>query len=388
MRRAWLCLWIGCGLACSDAESPPNNASGLTAGTASVAAGIGGAAGVTLAGTGVVAGTNAMPDPTMQDAGPQDSGAAPTAGTGAQAGMVAAGTGAVAGQGGLPDAQVPEAGNGAAGTTGGAEPAQACQASQTGTPGRETVRLQHAGVSREYILYVPSSYSGDEPVPLVVYFHPLLTNSRTAETSSGFKELADREGFIVAFPEGQQSAAWNVGVCCTASRDVDDVGFARALVEQVKGEYCVDNKRVYASGFSMGGGMSHYLACEAADVFAAVAPGAFDLFEENDCTPARPITVISFRGTSDVIVPYEGGRKTSAPNGFVGVHTFEGAEGTFDHWAEINGCTGEATDEGGGCKTHSTCTDGVEVTLCTSSGGHEWPDPDRAWSTLERFSLP
>lgn len=265
---------------------------------------------------------------------------------------------------------------------------QTCSGSATGTPGRTTERLENAGVMRNYILYVPDSYTGDKPVPLVVYFHPLLTNAATAEGSSGFVELARKEGFIVAFPDAQESAAWNVGPCCTQSRDVDDVGFARAVVAQVQSKYCVDAKRVYAAGFSMGGGMSHYVACEAADVFAAAAPGAFDLLAENTCAPARPITVISFRSQSDTIVPYAGGEKQNAPNGFVGKHTFLGAVGTFERWAEIDGCTDEPVDEGGGCQTHKQCSEGVEVTLCTVPGGHTWPDPDRAWQTLSRFSLP
>ncbi|HKP60981.1 MAG TPA: PHB depolymerase family esterase, partial [Polyangiales bacterium] len=244
------------------------------------------------------------------------------------------------------------------------------------------------GVNRSYILRVPSSYKGDKPIPLVVYFHPLLTNAATAESGSGYTELGAKEGFIVAYPDAQESAAWNVGPCCTASRTVDDVGFTRALVKQVQGEYCVDAKRVYAAGFSMGGGMAHYVACEAADVFAASAPGAFDLLAENKCEPARPITVIAFRSESDAIVPYAGGPKTSAPNGFVGMHTFLGAVNTFKKWGEIDGCTGEPVMETGGCQTYKQCKEGVEVTLCTVPGGHTWPPADRSWQTLKRFTLP
>ena len=106
----------------------------------------------------------------------------------------------------------------------------------------------------------------------------------------------------MAFPSGltgPSGAAWNVGPCCVAN--VDDVAFTRALVAQISMTACIDPKRVYATGFSMGGGMAHYIACHAADVFAAVAPSAFDLLQENvgDCLPPRPITVISFRGSAD-----------------------------------------------------------------------------------------
>ena len=265
---------------------------------------------------------------------------------------------------------------------------QTCPASSTLKPGNTTIQIQNAGVMRSYILHVPSSYKGDKAVPLVLYFHPLLTDAATAQRSSGFTALSDKEGFIVAYPDGQESAAWNVGPCCTQSREVDDKGFARAVVKDLQSKLCVDSKRVYAAGFSMGAGMAHYLGCEAADVFAAIATGSFDLFKENTCKPARPISVISFRSMSDAIVPYEGGVKQSAPNGFQGVHTFLGAEGTFAKWSELDMCTDTPVDEGGGCKTHKACAQGVEVTLCTVGGGHTWPDAEKSWKTISRFTMP
>jgi polyhydroxybutyrate depolymerase len=85
-----------------------------------------------------------------------------------------------------------------------------------------------------------------------------------------------------------------------------------ARVAQVETTACIDTKRVYAVGFSMGGGMSHYIACHAADVFAAVVPQSFDLLKENEsgCTPTRPIPVLSFRGEQDMIAIYAGGYAT------------------------------------------------------------------------------
>jgi polyhydroxybutyrate depolymerase len=325
-------------------------------------------------GSRATAGTSATPTATAGRASPPvataGTGAAPAAGTGAP-------TTPAGGQGGPTTAG-----------TGSTEPTTPQSCTGTGRAGRSTVMIQHAGVMRSFILDVPSSYTGDEPVPLVLNFHPLLTSASTAEGSSGWVALSNQEGFIVAFPEGQESAAWNVGPCCTQSRDVDDVGFSRAVVAKIQSEYCVDAKRVYASGFSMGGGMAHYLACEAADVFAAVAPGHFDLLEENTCAPARPITVYSFRSESDAVVMYEGGVKQNAPNGFVGEHTFLGAEGTFKKWAEIDGCTGAPEMGEGGCQTYKQCTAGVQVTLCTVGGGHTWPDAARSWAGIKDYKLP
>ena len=116
---------------------------------------------------------------------------------------------------------------------------------------------------------------------------------------------------------------------------MDDVAFARALVSQVRDIACIDSSRVYAVGVLTGGGMAHYLGCHAADMFAAVSPASFDLLEENvdDCIPARPITIVSFRGTAEARVPYEGGPSSLVPGMPL---TFLGAQGTFEKWAEID----------------------------------------------------
>ena len=161
-------------------------------------------------------------------------------------------------------------------------------------PGDSMQTVQVGGVSRSYFLHVPSTYDGSKPVPLVVDFHAFTASGTPAmqqRNLSTYPDVADPEGVVMAFPSGltgPSGAAWNVGPCCVAN--VDDVAFTRALVAQVSTTACIDPKRVYATGFSMGGGMAHYLACHAADVFAAVAPSAFDLLQENvgDCLPPRP----------------------------------------------------------------------------------------------------
>jgi poly(3-hydroxybutyrate) depolymerase len=186
----------------------------------------------------------------------------------------------------------------------------------------------------------------------------------------------------------QERSAWNIGPCCTYDRNVDDVGFMRALVQRLQMDACIDGSRVYATGVSMGGGMSHYLACEAADTFAAVAPAAFDLLEENTCAPSRPISVLSSRGTSDSIVPFAGG-SSRPPNGVPTTIHFRGAQGTFEEWARINGCKGSPTKSYDACQSYTDCEGGVEVTLCTEEGGsHTYGDPERAWEMLSKYHRP
>ncbi|WP_437821374.1 alpha/beta hydrolase family esterase [Sorangium sp. So ce1078] len=244
--------------------------------------------------------------------------------------------------------------------------------------------------SRSYVLHVPAAYDGSKPVPLVVDFHPLGGSGPSERSGSPYPAQTDPEGVIMAFPSGQSGpsgGAWNVGPCCVA--DTDDVAFAKALVAQVQETACIDPKRIYAVGFSMGGGMSHYLACHAADVFAAVAPAAFDLLEENvgGCEPSRPISVFSFRGTSDPIVPYAGGYSSVVRGMPI---TFLGAKSTFEKWADINGCTGApSAEDAQGCSIYSNCRDGVEVALCTKQGGgHEPGNATVGWPALKRHTMP
>lgn len=259
---------------------------------------------------------------------------------------------------------------------------EACPAEAL-APGNTTRTLEIGGLQRNFIVHVPEGYTGTTRVPLVLDFHALGGSGSQEQSSSGYQRIADQEGFLIAFADGIDNA-WNIGPCCTNSREVDDLGFAKAMVESIAADGCVDPKRVYAVGFSMGGGMSHYLACNAADVFAAVAPAAFDLLipEEEPCAPSRPISVLAFRGTNDTTVPYAGGL---GPSGKI---TFMGAQDSFERWAELNGCAVPAASEGD-CSYYSECEGGVEVGLCVAQGGGHAPgDASVGWEFLSKFSLP
>lgn len=257
------------------------------------------------------------------------------------------------------------------------------------TSGDTNRSLQVNGVARTYVLHVPQAYDSRSPSPLVVDFHGIGLSGAAERTMSPYPATLDPAGVVMAFPDGVKGVAgtaWNVGPCCVTG--VDDVAFARAVVADVGQAVCIDRDRVYAVGVLTGGGMAHYVACHAADLFAAVAPAAFDLLAENvdDCLPQRAITEISFRGTDDPRVPYAGGASSLIPTMPV---TFLGAVGTFDTWAGIDGCTGAASlPDANGCARYSSCRDGVEVVLCTKQGGGDDPgDPTLAWPVLMRHPL-
>lgn len=402
---------LGAGLAgCSSSNPGTTQQPGTTAPTSAATAATPGAtatAGAGAAASTAVAGHAAGTQPGTAGSGTTTSATA-HAGMGAttpasssttsSAGSAAAasgGGGMVASTGQAGSTATAAAGSGTAGAAGsapsgeGVKPA-ACPASSTVKPGDFDLMISVGSTMRRYLMHVPAKYDGKTPMPMVIDWHPLTQTADYEKGASGYATLGDSEGFVTLFPDGIDNA-WNIGPCCTMSRMVDDLGFARALVEKMRSDGCIDMKRVYSVGYSMGGGMSHYLGCNAADIFAAISPAAFDLLEESEepCKPARPITEITFRGTADPIVPFMGGASTPPVAYPIDPIHFLGAQGTFKRWAELDMCTGDPEMGTGGCSTYKQCAAGVEVTLCIKQGGgHETGDPSVAWPELKKFSLP
>jgi len=385
-----------------DGPAGAGGAGGSDGGAGGIAANGGsmGHGGTGGSGSGGVVSTGGVGTGGVQGTGGTSPGSGGTGGTGATVssggttatgGTVGSGgtssTGGIIGTGGTP-------GTGGVVGTGGAivcpSPALA--------PGDTTVTMTVGGQSRAYILHVPSAYQGNTPVPLILDFHPIQGSDTGEEGASPFKAVTDPEGVITAYPQGlpgSMGAAWNVGPCCVAS--VDDVAFAKAIVADVESKACIDTKRIYAVGFSLGGGMSHYIACKAADVFAAVAPAAFDLLKgslpegnADDCDPARPIPVVSFRGTADTVAIYAGGLSTMVSGMPM---TFLGARACWEKWASINKCTDTpiyptASGSAFQCSYYRQCDGNVQVGVCINTGAHAYGDGTIGWNFLKQFTLP
>jgi polyhydroxybutyrate depolymerase len=241
------------------------------------------------------------------------------------------------------------------------------------------------GVARTFLVHAPPSYNGTTAVPVVLDFHGLSGNSNQQRNLSRWDDVADAEGFISVYPQGINNA-WNAGNCC-GNTGSDDVAFVRAIIQALAADACIDTRRVFASGCSNGGGMSYRLACEAADVIAAVAPVDFDCVlgqSCGNCAPARPITVVQFRGTADQAVAYEGA------GGFVG------AQQNLAIWGEINECTGApaSLQQNSACQGFSACGDSAQTVLCTVQGGTHCGSygsfmiPEVAWRVLQNEALP
>ncbi len=281
----------------------------------------------------------------------------------------AAGNGGMAGVAGTSGGSVTADAAGMAGSASVGGASGAGGASGCGSPppanGKRTVF--HGGRKRSYQLHVPKGYDPSQPTALVLNFHgrtlTALGEAAVAqEISSGLYAKGDAAGFIVVNPQGligNGEQTWDAGLCCAADQGRDDVGYVDAVIAQLKQELCIDDARIYATGISNGGFMSHRLACERANVFAAVAPvAAYNTMLA--CNPSRAIPMLSFNGTSDPLVSYGWSQSSNQA------------------WVARNGCnpTPTQTFEHGDshCSTYSGCKAGAEVVFCTvEGGGHTWP---------------
>jgi len=232
--------------------------------------------------------------------------------------------------------------------------------------------LLFGGKKRTFRVHVPPN-AGAAPLPVVLAFHGGGGSGDQAEGSFLFDAIADRERFVVVYPDGSGLVrTWNGGGCCGASAEdnVDDVGFVRALLGKVDGALCVDDRRVFATGMSNGGILSHRLGCELSDRIAAIAPVAGTI-AVTACTPARPVPVMHVHGDGDAHVPFNGGTGCGASS-----FAFTSVAATLDGWRSRNGCAA-TTDvvfaQGDGtCVGNRGCA--ADVILCTvRGGGHSWP---------------
>jgi polyhydroxybutyrate depolymerase len=244
---------------------------------------------------------------------------------------------------------------------------QGCTSPSLTAGENQTVTIEHDGQQRQYLLYVPSSVDPEKPSPLILDWHGWIACAGTQRSLSNGDAIAYQRRTIVAFPEGLPDSGglqvFNGGVCCIDLTDLtpppDDVGFGRAIVADVASKICVDKQRVYSTGHSNGGSMSEYNACQAADLYSAVAPVSALSELQTDCNPSRPVSFISFNGTDDPLASYEMSQKSVA------------------EWVKRDGCTGEPEREmynASYCDTWSNCDEGVVVKACTVTGmGHCWP---------------
>jgi polyhydroxybutyrate depolymerase len=234
--------------------------------------------------------------------------------------------------------------------------------------------LQVGGRDRTFLVHLPPGYDASRPHPLVLLFHGGLGTGMQMEASALMSPIADRERFVVVYPDGI-TRSWNAGGCCgpPAEQNIDDVGFVAALLDHLESTLCLDRRRIFAGGMSNGAMFSHRLACDLSERVAAVAPVSGTNMTSS-CAPRRPVPVMHIHGTEDRHVPWAGGNGC----GIAGV-PFTSVPDSLAGWQGRNGCVPGAgvplVQQGDGrCEVQGRCPAGAEVVLCTiQGGGHAWP---------------
>lgn len=256
----------------------------------------------------------------------------------------------------------------------------------------QTVTLKHDGLARTYQLYVPEKRP--KAPALIVAMHGYGSSAENLMAYSGLNDLADAHGFIVAYPQGsldkEQKAYFNVGYEFHAQSTVDDTGFIRRVVDDLRARYSIRPEEIFATGMSNGGDMSYLLACQAADVFRAVAPVAGTMMTStfNKCQPKKQVSVFAISGTADNITWYEGDQENTG-----GWGPYLSVETVINGWVQRLGKTKTTShrktfEEDDPIAVFSYTTElGSEQVLLyrVEGGGHDWPGARFQWWDLTRF---
>jgi len=251
--------------------------------------------------------------------------------------------------------------------------------------GRESIQVD--GVERSYRVYVPTSYVGTTPAPMVLIFHMYSGSGKTMEWITHFNEVAEQNGFIAVYPDGyKMSWAEGSNLYAADQEQINDITFVSALINKLEGQFALDTARIYATGFSSGGIMVQRLGCELSDRIAAIATVGAVLTKNvlKNCAAENPMSVLMINGVDDHGVPWEGDSDYSS------------VPATVAYWVENNECDNvsdksqdpDIADDGTRVEheTYTNCLGNTTVTLYSISGsGHTWPggnQPAQLWGLL------
>jgi polyhydroxybutyrate depolymerase len=235
--------------------------------------------------------------------------------------------------------------------------------------------IEYDGLTREYSIYVPASYDGTTSFPLLFNFHGGGGVIASQIAIADMSPIADTANFIVVYPQARQDPSdgnsfnWIPKVPGT----FDDVPFISSLIDTIASSYQINQDRIYACGYSLGGDMCFELACKLNSRIAAIAPVARTMQANPDsfCSPVHPTGVLTILGTDDNTSPYNGLT-------YLGTEYYLSAEETHNYWASHNNCdinptmsTVSPSVERYTWSTTSGCSYVEELKVI--GGGHDWP---------------
>lgn len=235
--------------------------------------------------------------------------------------------------------------------------------------------------NRAYLLHLPAKYDSRKPHALVFTMHGFAGSATNQFTVSGWNVLADAETLIVVAPEGLSfPQRWNSGNSeFIGTNETDDIAFFRAMLTELQAELCIDPGRIFADGYSNGGGMANRLACELSDTIAAIGTVAAAFSPLDSCEITRPVPLIAFQGTQDTVVSIDGSVRQGLPP----------VQKSIDAWVTRNGCDPKAEElpvnlDVRGYR-YGECDDDAEVLYyIIDGGGHTWPGSTFNLSLLGR----
>lgn len=266
----------------------------------------------------------------------------------------------------------------------------------------------HDGLYRTFHYYIPDTLPAKAPLLVEIHGHSSSAEGIAGYNDGKMRKIADREGFAIAWPNGWTwpTRSFNAGSCCTPAKElfIDDRGFMLKMVERMRSKVSIDATRVYATGHSNGGIMTHRLGLQSADVFAAIAPFSFQLSDNwswripPSWYPDRSVAQLAMHAPDDELIPYYGA---------IGLQPglwFDSAREGLDNWSRISACSGsplrtQHSGVGAFRDTYRDCEQGVEVELLTvGQGGHfDIPKPhlnggvelqEEIWGFLSEYSKP
>jgi polyhydroxybutyrate depolymerase len=236
--------------------------------------------------------------------------------------------------------------------------------------------FRSGGMDRTYMLHVPAG----DPVGLVLSLHGGGGTGVAQRGLTDFDTVANAHNLLVVYPDGyDKSWADGRGASPADRHHVDDVGFLAGLASKLQNDYGIAPGHVFVTGMSNGGFMSNRLACDRADLFAAIAPVAGTLGVGVACNPSQPVSVWEAHGTADPLVPFKGGDV----HGRGGISHSISADAMVNKWRSADGCQGDPSvqvlpDVRDGTIVrrfdYQACAASTEVVFYQiDSGGHTWP---------------
>ena len=260
-------------------------------------------------------------------------------------------------------------------------------------PGDYDIAFTHQNLRRNYVVHVPPQAAARRPLPVMLSFHGGGSNAEVMRSYTRMDIAADRDGYIAVYPNGSSGfqgrfLTWNAGNCCgpAAALQIDDVGFALAVLDDLAARIPIDTSRIYATGLSNGAMMAYRLAAEASHRIAAVAgvAGAMSLAR---FAPSKPVPMLHIHSMQDHIARFDGG--FGPPRTIADTRMFHApVEEALRRWLDHNGCPIKPAvvetiegHPGTPDEAHSAirriyrpCREQVEVVLLQLSGaGHVWP---------------